>query len=392
MAVALAAALAVAACGGHAGGARPVSLRVQPASGLADAPVAIDIRGLGAHAHATLHARWTSVSGHPWTSSVPVRANGSGAVALRGLDGMRFLWGMRPTGAAFRHPFFAPPPTGPNGVTLSLTAGGRAVAHASLSRRITPRSVRMRVLLKRRNGVQGVLFTPRVRARRPAVVVFGGSEGGDSMFDVAGLLAAHGYPALSLAYFGERGLPPELVNIPLEYFARAVRMMRRLPEVDPHRVVVMGDSRGGEAALLIAASFPRLVHGAIGLVPSDSVYPAPAANLRAWTLHGRAVPLEQIPVERIRGPVLTAGAGDDRVWSSADSVRQIEKRLVAHRFRFPHDGVVYPRAGHLVGTALPYEPAATDESAFGGSPLIDARAKADLWPRVLRLLGGSFAR
>jgi dienelactone hydrolase len=153
----------------------------------------------------------------------------------------------------------------------------------------------------------------------------------------------------------------------------------------------MGDSRGGEAALLIAASFPKLIHGAIGLVPSDSVYPAPAANLRAWTLRGRPVPLEQIPVERIRGPVLTAGAGDDRVWSSADSVQQIERRLRARRFRFPHAGVVYPRAGHLIGTALPYEPAATDESASGGSPRIDTRAKADLWPRILRLLAGSFA-
>jgi dienelactone hydrolase len=392
-AVGLVAALVVAACGGRSeGGGGPVTLRVHAASRLADAPVAIDIRGLGAHGRATLHARWISVSGHPWTSSVPLRADGSGAVALRGIDGMRFLWGMKPTGAAFRNPFFLPPPKGPSRVALSLTAGGRTVARATLSRRVAPASVRVKFLYKRRNGVQGVLFTPRVHTRRPAVVVFGGSEGHDSMFDVAGLLAAHGYPALSLAYFGERGLPPELVNIPLEYFARAVRMMRRMPQVDPDRVVVMGDSRGGEAALLIAASFPTLIHGAIGLVPSDSVYPAPAANLRAWTLHGRPVPLEQIPVERIRGPVLTAGAGDDHVWSSADSVRQIEKRLRARRFRYPHEGVVYPRAGHLIGTALPYEPAATDESASGGSPRIDAVAKADLWPRILRLLAGPFAR
>jgi dienelactone hydrolase len=299
---------------------------------------------------------------------------------------------MRATGAAFRHPFFLPPPTAPNRVTLSLTAHGRTVAQARLSRRITRAAVRMRVPLKRRDGVQGVLFTRRVNARRPAVVAFGGSEGGDSMFDVAGLLAAHGHPALSLAYFGERGLPPEHVNIPLEYFARAVRMMRRLPGVDAHRVLVMGTSRRGEAALLIAASFPKLVHGAIGLVPSDSVYPAPAANLRAWTLHGRALPLGQIPVERIRGPVLAASAADDRVWSSADSVRQIEKRLAAHAVRVAHDGVVYRRAGDLIGTAAPYEPAATDASAFGGSAGLDARAKAELRPRILRLLGGSFAR
>ena len=166
------------------------------------------------------------------------------------------------------------------------------------------------------------------------------------MVDVAGLLAAHGYPALSLAYFGEPGLPSELVRVPLEYFARAVRLLDGVPGVDPTHVVVMGDSRGGEAALLLAATFPRLIHGAIGLVPSASVYPAPAANLRAWTLHGTAVPLEPIPVERITGPVLTVGAGDDQVWSSAESVHQIEQRLARHNFRFKHEGLVYPRAGH----------------------------------------------
>jgi dienelactone hydrolase len=243
--------------------------------------------------------------------------------------------------------------------------------------------VKARKLTLRRDGVVGVLFTPTVPTRRPAAVVFGGSEGGDTMVDVAGLLAAHGYPALSLAYFGAPGLPSELVRIPLEYFARAVRLLDGLPGVDPAHVVVMGASRGGEAALLLAATFPRLIHGAIGLVPSDSVYPAPAANLRAWTLHGTAVPLEPIPVERITGPVLTVGAGDDQVWSSAESVHQIEQRLARHNFRFKHEGLVYPRAGHAIGGALPYLPLSTEESAFGGTPRADTAATADLWPHIL---------
>jgi hypothetical protein len=58
-------------------------------------------------------------------------------------------------------------------------------------------------------------------------------------------------------------------------------------------------------ALLLASTFPHLGHGAIGLVPSASAYPAPAASLRAWMAHGKAVPLEQIPVQRISSPVLT---------------------------------------------------------------------------------------
>jgi dienelactone hydrolase len=148
----------------------------------------------------------------------------------------------------------------------------------------------------------------------------------------------------------------------------------------------MGASRGGELALLLAATFPHLIHGAIGLVPSDSVYPAPAAELRAWTLHGKPLPLEEIPVERITGPVLTAGAGDDRVWASRESVEQIERRLTAHHFRFPHQALVYEHAGHLIGGALPYLPANGAAGGFGGTQGADAAALADLWPHILRFL------
>jgi dienelactone hydrolase len=123
-----------------------------------------------------------------------------------------------------------------------------------------------------------------------------------------------------------------------------------------------------------------------------TVIPAPAANLRAWTLGGKPVPLEPIPVERIDGPVLTAGAGDDHVWGSPVSVHAIEHRLTAHRFRFAHDGVVYPHAGHFLGTAAPYLPTSTEETSGGGTPRADAAARADLWRRILRFFAGPLSR
>ena len=199
-------AASVAGCGGHARSAEHVALRVT-STGREDGPVAIDIRGLRAGERVTLHARWTAFGGHPWTSATPLRAGAGGTIRLRGLDAARPLWAMRPVGAAFEHPFFLPPARGPSAAAISLTAGGRTVARATLARRITPPPVRVRELTKRRDGLVGVLFTPRVRTRRPAVLVFGGSEGGNGMIDVAGVLAAHGYPTLALAYFGLPGLP-----------------------------------------------------------------------------------------------------------------------------------------------------------------------------------------
>jgi dienelactone hydrolase len=148
----------------------------------------------------------------------------------------------------------------------------------------------------------------------------------------------------------------------------------------------MGTSRGGEAALLLASTFPRLIHGAIGLVPSADVFPSPAANLPAWTLHGKPVWEQPIRVERISGPVLTVGAGDDEEWPSAPAVREVERRLRAHRFHFAHLGLVYRRAGHYIGVAVPYLPNSTEETSLGGTPRANAAARADLWPKILRYL------
>jgi dienelactone hydrolase len=392
--LAAAAAACAAGCGGHTGGARRVSLSVKGASGIADAPVRIDVRGLRAHGRATLRAAWTAFGGKRWTSSVPLHATAAGTVALRGVEGMRFLWGMHPAGPpTARAEGFAPPAVGASTVAVSVVAAGKIVARATLSRRVTPASVHVRKLTKRRDGIDGVLFTPPGGTRRAGAVVFGGSEGGNGMIDAAGLLAAHGYPTLALAYFGQPGLPPQLIRVPLEYFRRAVRALLREPGVDPARVVVMGTSRGGEAALLLASTFPGMIHGAVALVPSADVNQGPKDGDAAWTLRGKDVEApEPIAVERISGPVLTVGAGDDLVWNSAAAVAEVQRRLADRHFRFAHEGLTYDRAGHLVGAAIPYLPAPTDQARYGGSVPADATAKADLWPRILRFFAGPLSR
>jgi dienelactone hydrolase len=128
-------------------------------------------------------------------------------------------------------------------------------------------------------------------------------------------------------------------------------------------------------------------------VPSAIVTSGLPFGNAAWTLHGRAVP-DQAPiaVERIDGPVLTAGAGRDGIWNSAGAVTQVEQRLTAHHFRFGHRGIVYPDAGHVVGGAGPYSPAPTTQPAEGGDPRADAAGRADLWPRILGFLDRLRAR
>jgi dienelactone hydrolase len=261
---------------------------------------------------------------------------------------------------------------------------GAVVARAGLTRLSALPTVRARTLSVAEDGLYGIYFSPVARhGRRPAVLALGGSGGG-APFDMAALLASHGYPALALNYFKAPGLPRTLSRIPLEYFARGLRWLGRQPGVDPRRLVVEGASRGGEAAMLIGATFPSLAHGVIGLVPGYQTAPGFPTGGAAWTYGGRDIPADRlIPVERINGPVLTASGGEDAVWSSSVSTDQIDLRLSDHHFRFPHERLDFPHAGHDID--VPYKPEA-DPATFGGTRRATAAAQVTVWEHVVELL------
>jgi hypothetical protein len=157
-------------------------------------------------------------------------------------------------------------------VTLQASVGGRVVATATV-RRQGPVAVGVvkKQLRPSSGGIYANLYLPKHTAvRRPAVLVLGGSDGGLTTSFAAALLAAHGYPSLALAYFKAPGLPEDLNNIPLEYFTKALRVLRAQPGLDHRHVLVAGVSRGSEAALLLGASFPRLVKGSSPAFPARS--------------------------------------------------------------------------------------------------------------------------
>jgi hypothetical protein len=108
------------------------------------------------------------------------------------------------------------------------------------------------------DGIEGFLCDPGDSRKHPGVMVLGGSEGGLGMPDIAVLLASHWFTTMSPAYFYAKGLPPTLQNIPVEYFGKALGWMRARPETDPHFLAVFGVSRGAEAALQVAATFPKV--------------------------------------------------------------------------------------------------------------------------------------
>ncbi len=249
------------------------------------------------------------------------------------------------------------------------------------------------------DGLYGRFYYPTGQTNRPTVVVIGGSESGVGFSDPFGpALANIGIAVLALPYHNYETLPGALELVPLEYFDRAIAWVQDHPATDSDRVGLIGHSRGGEGALLVA-SRNDAVRVVVASVPG--AYAAPAVNLcnypslaAAWTQGGeplaylptdrqtepkrddetwpqwlarteeartsdaRAQSFETlkedsrfesiaIPVERISGPVLFLSAGQDEVWASAAMSAYMVDRLRERGFVHPTAHVTYPKAGHL---------------------------------------------
>ncbi|HZY69539.1 MAG TPA: acyl-CoA thioester hydrolase/BAAT C-terminal domain-containing protein [Thermoplasmata archaeon] len=242
-------------------------------------------------------------------------------------------------------------------------------------------------------AVHGTLFLPTSEAPKSAAVVIGGSGGSEPTY-LAEALAEAGIASLSLAFFGRPGLPSQLKDIPLEYFRDAARVLAGSIPSAKVPVVMVGISRGSEAALLSAAYFDEIIRGAVVSVPSNIALCSWPPGGPAWLLQGRPIPYANrfgphtqdpnalIPVERIHGPILLVSAGADEVWPSAAMARAIATRLQSHAHTGGHEVLEYPEATHALGCLVPSLPPAALLPPLVDWPSTQA-ARSDAWPKVV---------
>ena len=376
------------------------NLTVDATTSLADQPVHLAVSGLQAGETVTVSARSTDQDGNAWQSSADFRADTQGRVSLdtakplsgsyQGADGMGLFWSMDPkTGPSADQTVFRPV-AGPSfDVTVTVTAAGQQLATRTLTRSWSAPDITTRALTMASDHVAGELFLPPAgTTRHTAVLLFGGSEGGNHVVKPAAELASRGYPVLALGYFAMPGTPAHLVDIPLEYFATAARLLAAQPGVDPAHVLAIGYSRGSEAALLLADRYPDLIHGAVVFAPSAVVNGGyPNGQGAAWTQGGRPVPRGTIALDRVNGPLLALAGEQDAVWQSYQWAPEIDQALTQAGDRFPHHYVIYPGAGHELGL-FPYLPEGTDvggENA-GGTRAGDESAEVASWSALLGFL------
>jgi dienelactone hydrolase len=254
----------------------------------------------------------------------------------------------------------------------------------------------VRVLRPPAQPVHGTLVVPAVAELCTAALLIGGSGGSEPRY-VGEALACEGIAALSVAYFARPGLPDQLRGIPLEYFFSALQILHDELPVPGLPLVVLGMSRGSEAAMLTAIHSSIRVRGVVATVPGNVVAGSWPPGGPAWLLDGRPLPYvghsgpdcrdadAVIPVELVPGPILLVAAGADRVWPSADMARALSGRLREHGDTHGHTILEYPEAGHSVGYLLPHLPSGllppeiTDEAA-------DKAARADAWPRAVEFI------
>lgn len=245
----------------------------------------------------------------------------------------------------------------------------------------------------------GRLVTPPDGDPAPGVLVLHGSAGEPDV-DVAAKLAANGFAALALRYFGIGELRDDLVEIPLEYVETAIEWLLDHERTTGGTVGIHGMSRGGELALLAGSQLDG-VGAVVSIAGSGVVAPGldgdGPAETSAWSLDGEPVPYldapvegatreeiepATIPVENVDGPVLLVSGTDDEVWNALERQRVAESRL-DERGHPEFEHLVYEGAGHMIRP--PYVPVG-GSGRGGGSNEANAYASHDYWPTVLETL------
>lgn len=440
------------------GPVRAAEIVISPAQVIEGDPVAIAITGLPAGATVRLHAQSVAPTAEgkrrSFYAAATFKASSAGAIDLATAvplsgsyaqaDIHGLFWSQRLVGegspealALASLPLADVQSLAPHQVVLTLESGGKALDRKMLTLVQSPDNVVRENV--RADGLVGALYTAKGAGKRPVVVILSGSEGGLSFADWLGpKLAAHGFTAFGLAYFAPPqsaidGVPTALHRVPVELIEKARAWLATRPEADVARFGIVGGSKGGEFALVLAATY-EWIDVAVAFVPADMVWQGfqfrggetgmgsswtrggvdlpflPETGLHDEIMNGRkpggeirlarvhkatlaaATPqmlaAARIPIERSHAALLLAGGDDDQTGDSGASVRRAAETLRRAHYAHPLDVLVFPRAGHGI-VASGWTPTTThNEGPFkdGGTAQADAEAQVEGWTHMMAML------
>jgi acetyl esterase/lipase len=278
----------------------------------------------------------------------------------------------------------------------------------------------------------GYFAAPAGASRLPVIIHLHGSEGNNvaKARDTAQRYAEAGFATFAVAYFawpfevGDLPLPTAHRNVPIELLDRARRWLASRPEADMSRIGLVGNSKGGEFAILGASYYPW-VRAAVGCVPSDVVWQGygavtwengkaksvpPKGTYSSWSWQGQPLPYiptyadqeggfidntdrydraraefsgaaraARIPIERTRARLFLIGGDRDRTWNSGTMVRSLTNAMDAAGRGSQVETLISATGGHsLCGDGLYPGRAWQEDGTSAFSPDIDAEGQAEV--------------
>ena len=419
------------------------TFHVEPANPiLVGEPLSIKVDGLPADQNVTLTAERSMAASSPEGSPVLYRSQ----VVFPAPQGTLDLATAKPVSGTYTdadiHGLFwsmAPVAGGELGglqplqVKLTATVEGRVLASAT----IEFIDALPEVEVEQVKQFPGAVFaTLPGNARRPALIVLGGSEGGGWVArDRSPRFASRGFAVLGLPYYSPGAkdreipeLPAAFADIPVERLDAAFAWLKARPEVDASRVALVGVSKGAEFVLIAASRF-KWITSVVAIAPTDVVWegwgpgvepgkrssfafdgkPLPFVPYREFAEElagfrtGREVRMRRfqdkgraadpaaavkarIEVEKFRGPLLVIGGHDDQVWASGMMAQNISERRAAAGLATT--ALIFPEAGHsLSGNGwMPTTQYNAGPSKSGGTPQANADAQARAFPETIAFL------
>lgn len=403
-------------------------LTATPASALADEPVHIRVMGLAPLQVVTLMASLKDEKGNLFQSRAFYRANEAGELDLEqdpalggdfvGVHPMGLFWSLKPE-KPFGGLLKLEVMNSPFWITLDLydsvylQKSGVVQPRASLEVQRWFSSPGVQRLMIREGRVRGALFLPPGEGPFPGIIDLFGGIGGLLEYR-AGLLAAHGFAALALAYFAYDDLPNQLQEVDLDYFEEAANLLLAHPKIQKPGIGVISVSKGAEIGLAMACYLKQVVatvcingSNAIFEVPlryRDLVLtPIPSFLERMEVNASGAVRLRHcmgdprdelnqqsvLPIEKSQGQILFIIGEDDECLNSRDYAEQALGQLQSHG-RSNGRMLLYPGAGHLIEP--PYGPLCYGSRTrgfplpllWGGDPVAHAAAQEHAWREILK--------
>jgi dienelactone hydrolase len=257
-------------------------------------------------------------------------------------------------------------------------------------------------------GFDGEFYPPLGSQKKLGVLLLSASDGGIPG-NRAKIFAENGFPTLALGYFKTKRTPEYLDMVPLEYFDQPIWWLTKNEYIQGGKIVVIGESKGAELALLLASRKPE-ISGVVAFVPSAVVFQGmpkvPWPPRSSWSSMGKPIPfvpynisnlpdkknvlsiyrnsLKQqeavkkalIPVNKIKGPVLLFSAADDGIWPSVEMSDMIMRSLKDQKFGYAYEHITYDNAGHTM----------MESNMMGGTEEGNRKARIDSTEKMLAFL------